>query len=986
MQDKDLPLLDSIDEAEQAPEFLGGAGVPTETIDLDGVLVSDLTSSGSYEFSHIAFTSLGKLLQAIPVSTLLVDPSGKIEFANRAFRDMQGDQDDPRGKSFLDFFPIPTSMQENRTLIEKVYATRKPAMSQGVLRTAKRQLWARMSFRSLRMGTARLVLVLIEDLTAEKKREISTKRYGEELEKRVEQRTAELQSLNEHLQAEITKRKLMERSLQRANTQLEQRVEERTRALKESEERIRSMIDNSSEGFYRTTLEGRFLEANPALARMLGYDSVEELSESLVDLENQVYVNPDDRKRLLQLMSRDGRVSNFELRCHRKDRSVIWAALHARAVKDGDGAILYIEGIFQDITLRKKSEERYRQVVEQANDIIYETDADGFFIAVNPAGSRVTGYAREEIIGSHYLDLIHPDYREDAREFYRRQVRDRITDTYYELPILTKQGQKIWIGQNCQIVLRGEQVRGFRSIARDVTDRILAEEHLLQANEFQKQLLATAATGIFVVNEDRIVIDVNDEFCTITGYAREEIVGKSCTLFAEQPCATHCGVFDTKRGERILRSQCHIRTKDGHTLDVLKNASLVADDGAKTSFGVESFVDVTELNHARLAAEAASSAKSDFLAKMSHEIRTPMNAIIGMTDLALSTDITNEQRELLEVVRTSGESLMRIINDVLDFSKIEAGRLELITEEFSLRDLMKSILATLMGVANSKGLRMNHAVSDGVPDAVLGDPGRLRQILVNLLANAIKFTDQGMISLTVECHMQDATDVALLFSVADTGIGIPPEKASHIFEAFEQVAAADALRRGGTGLGLAISSQLVQMMGGRIWAESQPGLGSTFYFTARLGLRQSQACPSLKEKTPRSVALSELHTRHRLNILLAEDNPLNQKLAVRMLEKMGHSVSVAANGKEVLEDLEKERFDVVLMDVEMPQMDGLETTEAIRNQEKITGEHIPIVAMTAFAMKGDKERCLQAGMDAYLSKPIDKEDLFSTLEQMGNLR
>jgi len=255
-----------------------------------------------------------------------------------------------------------------------------------------------------------------------------------------------------------------------------------------------------------------------------------------------------------------------------------------------------------------------------------------------------------------------------------------------------------------------------------------------------------------------------------------------------------------------------------------------------------------------------------------------------------------------------------------------------------------------------------------------------------LLANAIKFTDQGVISVTVQRELLGDTAVVLQFSVADTGIGIAPEKASHIFEAFEQVATSDVPRRGGTGLGLTICNQLVQMMGGRIWVEKGQGPGSTFCFTAKLGLQHSGASRSLTEKTPHTPALSDLRTRHRLHILLAEDNPLNQKLTVRILKKMGHSVVVAVNGKEALAALEKEQFDVVLMDIEMPQMNGLETTEAIRNREEITGQHIPIIAMTAFAMKGDRERCLQAGMDEYLSKPIDKEDLFATLEKIGNLK
>jgi PAS domain S-box-containing protein len=551
-------------------------------------------------------------------------------------------------------------------------------------------------------------------------------------------------------------------------------------------------------------------------------------------------------------------------------------------------------------------------------------------------------------------------------------------------------------------------------VIRDITERRRAAEALQTSLEEFRTLAEAMPQIVWITGADGGNLYFNQHWVDYTGLTLEESLGHGWNKPFhpdDQQRAWHAWQHATATvGTYVL--ECRMRRADGEfrwwlirgvplrdtTGRVLKwfgtctdihDLKLAELEISRTNEALEA--EIVERKRAEDAAETANRAKSQFLANMSHEIRTPLNGVVGMTELALGTDLSTEQREYLDIVKSSGTLLLTVIDDILDFSKIEAGKLTVDAIPFDLRDCLVTTLKLLATGAHLKGLELGCHIRPDVPAAVVGAPGRLRQIVTNLIGNAIKFTHHGDIALRVETETQTDGAATLRFSVSDTGIGISQEHKEAIFKPFVQADGSMTRRYGGTGLGLAISTNLVSLLGGRMWLESETGKGSTFHFTIPFGLQQTavfetRATPSDGSDRLHAVPRHSLRGSGRpLRILVADDNKVNQLVAARLLEKSGHTVVVAENGREVLAAIEEHRspgFDLILMDVQMHEMDGFEATGIIRAREKSTDIHLPIIAMTAHAMKGDEQRCLAAGMDAYVSKPFHVEEVFAAIDRV----
>jgi PAS domain S-box-containing protein len=788
---------------------------------------------------------------------------------------------------------------------------------------------------------------------------------------------------------------------------------------------------------------------------------------------------------------------------------------------------------FRDVTERVRAGEvrsKLAAIVESSDDAIFSRTLEGTITSWNKGAEVLFGYGADEIMGKPISVLTASDHVDELAAILDR-VRQEEKITHFETVRVRKDGCRIDVSLTVSPIRNAAgDVVGAAIIARDITEQKRYEESLHASEQRYRLLFERNMAGVYRVTVDGHLLDCNDACARIFGYASaSEMLEHRVPDYYPDPGARDEFLGRLKEHGTLTNFEQCLKRKDGSPLWVLENATLVMSGEGEIAQIEGSLIDISdrrqaeeELRRAKEFAEAASRAKSEFLAVMSHEIRTPMNGIIGMTELALDTPLSREQREYLNNVKESADTLLTLINDILDFSKIEAGKLSLDVGEFDLQDTLSNTMRALAPRADEKGLELTWEILPDLPARLVGDPGRLRQILVNLVGNAIKFTERGEVDLRVQIESQGEDWTALHFCVSDTGIGIPREKQQRIFEAFMQADSSTTRKYGGTGLGLAISSRLVNLMQGRIWLESESNKGSRFHFTAKLGfvkglppqpaplakvnlqgtpvlviddnatnrrileamlkswsmqptlvergheglgamrrardmgktfplilldahmpgldgfmvveklnqdptlagsaimmltsagqrgdaarcrelgisaylvkpIRQSELLeaillvlgqPSQRKDHPDLVTRHTIReARRKLRIIVAEDNAINRELVTRLLQKHGHTVMPVTTGREAVDLLDKgaANCDIVLMDVEMPDMDGFQATAIIREREKISGKHIPIIALTAYAMKGDRERCLAAGMDGYVPKPIRHQDLFETIQTL----
>ena len=880
-----------------------------------------------------------------------------------------------------------------------------------------------------------------------------------ELEQLIQERTRELTQANATLQRELTEHQATETALRRSHEELEQRWQAQTREL----EHLQTTVHEAQSA----------LQQHAETLRQTQEELERRLQEHATEIE-QLQTTVRDELAARQSLGESLRLAHENLEQQAQEH----AAAREQATRE----------LQEERDAHQRTEQVLQQTKEDLEHRLQEHTSEIERLRALLSDEQATRQTIAEALSQLQLDI-------------ERQVQEQV----------------------------GHVEQAAATLQAELDERRQREEGLSRSLDEYERVTAAMPDALLVVDQQGNIQKWNKVFAHATEYADDELLGVPIVQFFADEAREHITQLLTPGDQESQGTvEAALLGKDGATaLYHWKVAPLIDTSGQSDGFVITG-QDITDrkqvelsLQQAKESAEQSSQAKSEFLANMSHEIRTPMNGIIGMNELLLDTTLTAEQREYAETVKGSAEALLALLNDILDFSKIEARKLDLESVDFSLRENLGDAMKALAFRAHQKGLELLYEVAADVPDIVVGDPGRLRQIVTNLVGNAIKFTEKGEVSVHVEKIGGEASEVELRLAVHDTGIGIPKEKQHLIFQAFSQADVSITRKYGGTGLGLAISTQLVRLMNGYLWLESEENQGSTFYFTVRLslGTRREEAAPAAleelhglpalvvddnatnrrilkdlltswhmvphladtaesalaqmqeakansqpfafvlidghmpgtdgftlaqqitatpalagatlmmltssdqKEERDRCQAMglagfmlkpirpSELliallkargkvieetrksktpfaqKSRQRLRLLVAEDNAVNQKLAVRFLQKWGHESLVAANGKEALECfLHHGPFDAILMDVEMPVMNGMEATAAIRQHEQSSGTHIPIIAMTAHAMVGDKEQCLAGGMDGYVSKPLRAEELFATLEHFAQPR
>ncbi len=781
-------------------------------------------------------------------------------------------------------------------------------------------------------------------------------------------------------------------------------LEASTQALRAAEQRVRDILEQSVDGYFESTAEGRYREANPAMLRMMGYDSLEQLQAEVTDIGAQLYADPDDRARLLEILRREGRVRGYEYQVYRRNGVVYWVSMSVRALTDGQGNLAGMQGFATDVTERKtaelelaRSNERFLAVLDNQSDAIFVADFETDVILF--ANKVVRGGMGSEVLGRPCWAAMR-----GGMDACSACPRARLLDEHGEpVGVLTREEHHpesgAWSLIRVQAIRWTDGRLARLETVTDITEIKRAQEELRAQGELIQGLLDHSPAHISIRDARGIFLAVSTDVPNIFDIPPGPIVGNHVSRYF--PPETAAAVMEDDRavlatGRPTTRAHA-LMTKDGTTRTYLVNTFPLLDKDGAADRVCSISTDITErarlereLLAAKEAAEKANHAKSEFLAKMSHEIRTPLNGIIGFTDLAKAASDDAERAQCLESLETSGRALLSLVNDLLDLSRAESGRLDVERIPFVLRAEVEAALTPVRAEAARKGLGLSVRVDEALPERLVGDPARLRQVLVNLTANAVKFTHRGGVSLELApvtaqspARAKIPADPALrhrvLLCVRDTGIGIPEGAQATVFENFTQADSSTTRKYGGTGLGLAICRQLTRLMGGEIWLESAPGQGSSFYVSLPFG---EAPAPASSAQGPGGAGPQPPGAARPLAVLLAEDTPANAFIAKAYLKRLGHAADHVFTGREALAKLAERPYDLVLMDLEMPDMDGLEATRRLRAGEAGEANRVvPVLAMTAHALTSYREQCAQAGMDGFVAKPVTFGELAEALDR-----